>query len=142
MKMQTNTVAQMHAAAAEMLPVLVEARVTLLHGELGAGKTTFVQGVAKALGVERAVKSPTYTLVNIHPVQHATLKQLVHVDLYRIAQVDAQELKQIGLDELLADPSSLVMIEWPERLAEPMNGLDLWLTVDGDTHTVETTTAR
>ena len=132
----------MHAVAADMIDELMEARVVQLHGELGAGKTTFVQGVAKVLGVERRVKSPTYTLVNIHPVEHDSIDKLVHVDLYRIANVDTQELKQIGLDDLLEDERSLVMIEWPERLEAPIDGLHLWFSVDGDTHAVETKTAR
>ena len=81
-------------------------------------------------------------LVNLHPVQHEKIDQLVHVDLYRIANVDAQELKQIGLDDLLEDGRSLVIIEWPERLETPIDGLTLAFSVDGDTHTVEQKTAR
>jgi len=141
MRCITHKVEEMDVLAAEMVDQLIAARVILLHGDLGAGKTTFVQGVAKALGVTRPVKSPTYTLVNVHQVNHAVIANLVHVDLYRIARVDANEMRQIGLDELLADPKNLVMIEWPERLDTPLSGLDLYLSQDGDTHVLETKTA-
>lgn len=142
MKVTTKTAEEMQRLAAEWADQLIDARIVLLQGELGAGKTTFTQGVAKALGVERPVKSPTYMLVNLHPVKHEKIDQLVHVDLYRLGTVDATELKQIGLDDLLEDKRSLVMIEWPERLEKPIDGLTLAFTVNGDTHTVEQKTAR
>lgn len=142
MKYMINNAEEMEALGVVLLDELITARVVLLKGELGAGKTTFVQGLAKGLGIKRRVKSPTYTLVNIHPAQHPSIQQLVHVDLYRIANVDEQELIQIGLHELLADNKSLIMIEWPERLTTPVEGLTLEFTVDGDAHFVETKTAR
>ena len=92
-----------------------------LHGELGAGKTTLVRGMARALGIEGPVKSPTYTLVE--PYVDGAIK-LYHLDLYRLGQGhghgdgdgdgDGDELEYLGLRDAFAEADVLV-IEWPER---------------------------
>lgn len=85
------------------------ARVFLLRGEMGSGKTVLVQGMASALGIEaESVQSPTYQLIH----EHQGAERLIHVDLYRL---DPGEVESLGLDELLAEPG-LVAIEWAERL--------------------------
>ena len=83
--------------------------VVLLTGELGAGKTTFVRGVARGMGSRADVASPTFQLVRVYPGR----VQLAHVDLYRIEK--PSELSGLGLDEL-ADQGAVV-VEWGERLA-------------------------
>ncbi|HET7339105.1 MAG TPA: tRNA (adenosine(37)-N6)-threonylcarbamoyltransferase complex ATPase subunit type 1 TsaE [Candidatus Dormibacteraeota bacterium] len=82
--------------------------VVLLVGELGAGKTTFVRGVARGTGSESNVASPTFQLVRIYPGR----VQLAHVDLYRVE--NTTELRDLGLDEL-SDQGALV-VEWGDRL--------------------------
>jgi tRNA threonylcarbamoyladenosine biosynthesis protein TsaE len=82
--------------------------VVLLKGELGAGKTTFVRGVARGAGSNAPVASPTFQLVRVYPGR----LQLAHVDLYRIEK--PPELAELGLDEL-ADQGA-VLIEWGDRL--------------------------
>ena len=90
--------------------------VLLLQGELGAGKTVLVKGVARVAGVMASeVQSPTFTLVHQYRGRHCTL---THIDLYRLEFEDVLEL---GLDELLAG-SGLKAIEWPERLSERVPG--------------------
>jgi tRNA threonylcarbamoyladenosine biosynthesis protein TsaE len=96
--------------AAALLRELPERRIFALHGDLGSGKTCFVQGLADALGVTRAVTSPTYTLVNEYP---AGSRRLVHMDLYRIAR--AADALEFGLDDYLDDPAAVVAVEWAER---------------------------
>jgi tRNA threonylcarbamoyladenosine biosynthesis protein TsaE len=95
-----------------------------LIGPLGAGKTTFVQGVARGAGVEdRHVASPTFALVNEHPGR----VRLVHVDLYRIE--DARELDELGLAE--AYDRAAVAIEWLDRFPEaaPDERLDIEIAI-------------
>jgi tRNA threonylcarbamoyladenosine biosynthesis protein TsaE len=83
-----------------------------LKGELGAGKTTFVQGLAKGVGVSHKyyVTSPTYNIINEYPTQ--SLK-LCHLDLYRLASAD--ELEDIGFDDLI-DENNIIVVEWPSLL--------------------------
>jgi len=82
--------------------------VVLLTGELGAGKTTFVRGVAQGTGSQAQVASPTFQLVRVYPGR----LQLAHIDLYRIES--SAELRDLGLEELAAQGA--VVVEWGERL--------------------------
>jgi tRNA threonylcarbamoyladenosine biosynthesis protein TsaE len=89
--------------------------LVLLTGELGAGKTTFVRGVARGIGSSSPVASPTFQLVRMY----AGRVQLAHIDLYRIET--ASELADLGLDELLDQGAAVV--EWGERLDAPKAAL-------------------
>lgn len=92
--------------------VLDQTTVFLLQGDLGAGKTVFAKGIAAGLDIDPAeVNSPTFTLVNAH---QGRLK-LYHLDLYRLAG-GADEVYELGLSELISEPQTVVLIEWPERL--------------------------
>lgn len=84
-----------------------------LTGELGAGKTIFVQGFAKGLGIKEKIISPTFVLIRQHPIPN-TLKILYHIDLYRLKSMS--DFKEIGLEEILSDPNNIVLIEWADRL--------------------------
>ncbi|WP_257387635.1 tRNA (adenosine(37)-N6)-threonylcarbamoyltransferase complex ATPase subunit type 1 TsaE [Tahibacter caeni] len=97
------------ALAVALAPVLVEGGVIHLHGDLGAGKTTFARALIAALGVSGRIKSPTYSLIESYRAGGLSIH---HLDLYRIA--DAGELEWLGLDEI-ADGASLILVEWPER---------------------------
>jgi tRNA threonylcarbamoyladenosine biosynthesis protein TsaE len=94
---------------AEMLrpPMLV-----ILRGEVGAGKTTLVKGIAAALGaaVEEDVTSPTFTLVHEYESERV---HLFHLDLYRLET--EEQIAVLGLEEMLAEPNALVLVEWGER---------------------------
>ncbi len=113
------------AALARHLPD--SAVVLHLEGDLGAGKTTTARALLHALGVEGAVRSPTYTLVE----RYETAKgEVAHLDLYRIA--DPEELEYLALDEL-AERACLWLVEWPKRGqgALPRPDLELRLSVTG-----------
>ena len=89
----------------------------LLHGDLGAGKTTLAQGIAHGLGIEQTVTSPTFTIVSEYPVEpgHAGIDRLFHLDLYRLT--DPHELESFGFDEYVRPDRAVSLIEWPERAA-------------------------
>jgi tRNA threonylcarbamoyladenosine biosynthesis protein TsaE len=89
--------------------------VVLLHGDLGAGKTTMTQGIALGLGIDELVQSPTFTLVAEHDGRDAAGMplRLYHLDLYRLE--DTEELEGIGYGQYLAPQGGVTVIEWPER---------------------------
>lgn len=109
---ETKSAAETQALAAELAAELPPGSVLCLHGELGAGKTCFVQGLAKALGVRRPVGSPTFTLIN----EYRGTKPLAHVDLYRVR--GAADAFGLGLEDYLFHYGGIVAIEWAERVAE------------------------
>lgn len=110
------------AALAERVATAIDGGLVLyLHGDLGAGKTSFARALLTALGVGERVKSPTYSLVESYAVGERTAW---HLDLYRIA--DPGELEWLGLDGL-GDPQALVLVEWPERGAGALPAPDLTL---------------
>lgn len=94
--------------------------IIAMEGELGAGKTTFAQGFAAALGVTNRVQSPTFVLMKIYELRQATrnkrhgFKHLVHIDCYRIAH--PKELVHLGLKDILKDRDAIVLIEWADRI--------------------------
>ena len=90
--------------------------VVLLHGDLGAGKTTLAKGIASALGIEDVVSSPSFSLVNEYETSlAAAVTRLYHLDLYRLGGED--DLASIGFDDFVAPIDGLTLVEWPERAA-------------------------
>ncbi len=81
--------------------------VLALYGELGSGKTTFVQGLAKGLGIKERILSPTFVMIREYG-------DFYHVDLYRIE--DEGEVKRLGLEEIWGDSGNIVAIEWAEKV--------------------------
>ncbi|WKZ24809.1 MAG: tRNA (adenosine(37)-N6)-threonylcarbamoyltransferase complex ATPase subunit type 1 TsaE [Patescibacteria group bacterium] len=90
-----------------------------LIGELGAGKTSLVKGLALGLGVKKNITSPTFIIMNIYKVKHEKIKNLVHVDAYRIKK--GQALLGIGLGDYLGDPQSITIIEWADLVPDILN---------------------
>ena len=118
---ETTTVAPTEddtIAAGRALGATLSAGTTvLLYGDLGAGKTAFVRGVAEGLGIEPVeVSSPTFTIVQEYRGPRFTLQ---HVDLFRLASAEVSDL---ALDDLLQDATTIMAIEWAERLPLPPFG--------------------
>lgn len=111
---------EMRAFAAQFVADLVPqpdvATIVTLSGDFGAGKTTFAQGLAASLGVEGHVSSPTFVLENIYPLEGQPWHRLVHIDAYRLK--GSGELAPLGWDMLTADPGNLIVLEWPEQVAD------------------------
>ncbi|HEY4517000.1 MAG TPA: tRNA (adenosine(37)-N6)-threonylcarbamoyltransferase complex ATPase subunit type 1 TsaE [Candidatus Paceibacterota bacterium] len=96
-------------------PEIGTATVVALSGELGAGKTTFAQALARALGVEETVNSPTFVIEKIYALSHQKWQRLIHIDAYRLKS--AEELRALGWERMVADKNNLIVIEWPENVA-------------------------
>lgn len=110
---EVNSVEETWALAKTFAQTLKPGDVVCLEGDLGAGKTTFTQGLAAALGVRGRVTSPTFCLVQEHPGADGRL--LVHMDLYRLASAD--DVLAIGWEDYLA-AGAILVVEWPDRAGE------------------------
>jgi tRNA threonylcarbamoyladenosine biosynthesis protein TsaE len=118
------SVAQTHALGARLGALLQAGDVLALQGDLGAGKTNLVQGIARGLGVTDDVNSPTFILANEY---YSGRLPLYHVDAYRVE--NAQEAEGFGLDDYLTG-DGVTVIEWAERVREALPRDVLWLELD------------
>jgi tRNA threonylcarbamoyladenosine biosynthesis protein TsaE len=129
----TDSADATRALAAELAGALPADTTLALHGDMGVGKTTFVQGLAQGLGIAEPVTSPTFAIYSVHRGPRA---RLVHLDAYRLE--DARQVESLLLDEFLVSPWVLA-VEWPDRIAGWL-APDAWhLTlsiVEGDRHRV------
>lgn len=96
-----------------------QAVVLALEGELGAGKTTFVQGFAKGLGVREKILSPTFIVMKRFKIYDVRFKNFYHFDCYRLN--DPKEILQLGFKDIISNPKNIVVIEWPERIEKTLS---------------------
>lgn len=122
--------------ALQIVPHRAAATVLTLSGDLGAGKTTFAQAFAKALGVEEDVTSPTFVIEKIYLLKGQKFSRLIHIDAYRLE--NPQELEGLGFAELLRDPANVVLIEWPEKVAGliPATAMRIRFDIAGERRTI------
>ena len=97
----------------ELIRVLPNGTTILLLGDLGAGKTTMVRGMAQALNIKEVVQSPTFNIMKIY---FKGDRPLIHIDAYRLKDIN----QDIGLDEYIGYESGITVIEWPEFIEEPI----------------------
>ncbi|HSW96689.1 MAG TPA: tRNA (adenosine(37)-N6)-threonylcarbamoyltransferase complex ATPase subunit type 1 TsaE [Candidatus Saccharimonadales bacterium] len=136
-KIITNTAEETKKFAKEFILHINSGEVITLSGELGAGKTTFVQGLAEGLGITNRIISPTFIIMRTYEI-HSTskildLKTFYHVDLYRTSHEN--DIDGLGLPEILQDPHVITVIEWPERMGSrlPKKRWDLQIkNIEGD----------
>jgi tRNA threonylcarbamoyladenosine biosynthesis protein TsaE len=123
----THSAEETIALGRELAPTLKDARMVILRGDLGAGKTTLVKGVAEGLEAasQEDVTSPTFTLIHEF---HGPEVNLYHVDLYRIET--ERELATLGLDELFAEDGNLVLLEWGEKFPRLVKERDVEIAID------------
>ncbi|WIW71505.1 tRNA (adenosine(37)-N6)-threonylcarbamoyltransferase complex ATPase subunit type 1 TsaE [Anaerosinus gibii] len=122
-KIKTNSPEETFAFAKGLADLLKNGVVLCLKGDLGAGKTLFVQGLAKGFQVEEEVTSPTFSLMNVYHGRRA----IYHFDLYRLES--AEELYDIGFYEYTTLEDSIVIIEWPDKFPEELPEEYLWLEI-------------
>lgn len=108
----TNSAAETQALAYELVSRYKSNPIIALYGDLGAGKTCFVQGLASALGIKAAACSPTFTIVNEYIEEGPPRKRLIHADLYRLS--GPEELETIGWDDYIRSGDAMA-VEWPDR---------------------------
>lgn len=128
MKTYTTNSAKETQDLAQKLAGQLSANFFLLSGELGSGKTTFIQGFAKGIGIKDKILSPTFVLIREHHVPKS-LKKLYHIDLYRI---DQENIKTLGLEEIVADENNIVLIEWAQKLKDlPKKSIKISIKKEG-----------
>ncbi len=91
-----------------------QALVVALVGDLGAGKTTFVQHLGKVLGVEEKILSPTFVILKKFSPKESSFNTLYHIDCYRTEK--PEELLKLNFEEIISDPNNLVIIEWADKI--------------------------
>ncbi len=136
-RFKTRSVAGMLAIAQTIAEILTAPRVVILRGDLGAGKTTLVKGWVAALGAgaQEDVTSPTFTLV--HEYTGPRVK-IYHLDLYRLET--ERELATLGLEELAAEPATLLLVEWGDKFPSVLERADAEVRItplEGDERSLE-----
>lgn len=125
-------------ATLALLPEKDTATIVTLQGDLGAGKTTFVQEFARKLGITEVIQSPTYVLMKSYLLEGGgtssgrprRYSRLIHIDAYRLES--AEEFKTLRPEEFLHDPTALVLVEWPERVGKLLPPADIALAFRSD----------
>ncbi len=127
MKYISSSYEETQKIAADFAKTLKEGDVLCMYGDLGVGKTAFVQGLAKGLGINEPITSPTFTIVN----EYSGDKQLYHFDVYRIA--DSDEMYEIGYEEYVYG-DGISVIEWPQLISDilPEKRYDIEISKDYD----------
>ena len=123
---QTHSKEETMELGYKVVNVLPNGQTITLTGDLGAGKTTFVRGVAEGLGIKEVVQSPTFNIMKIY-LKGA--KPLIHIDAYRLADIDTD----IGLDEYIGYETGITVIEWPQYIEKliPDNKIELTINNQG-----------
>lgn len=119
----TNNEIETENAGAEFASRLPDGSVVAFYGDLGAGKTAFVRGMARGMGIESRVNSPTFTIVN----EYLGARELYHFDMYRLGSAD--ELFDIGWEDYLAR-GGVCAVEWSENVAEAFEGDEIVVRIE------------
>ena len=111
---QTGSTRETQMLARKLARTYKSGGTIALIGNLGAGKTTFVQGFAKGLGIKDKILSPTFVLVREYPLPNNKFGKFYHIDLYRLDK--QSEIDALGFDGLFANSNNIILIEWAEKL--------------------------
>ncbi|MBV9159777.1 MAG: tRNA (adenosine(37)-N6)-threonylcarbamoyltransferase complex ATPase subunit type 1 TsaE [Candidatus Kaiserbacteria bacterium] len=114
---RTHNIKEFNAEAARFAATLKKgqaATIVALLGELGAGKTSFTQAIAKYFGIDETLASPTFVIEKIYEAKSGPFTRLIHIDAYRLEK--ARDLEVLGWDEIVADAQNVILLEWPEKV--------------------------
>ncbi len=98
-------------------PTTKQAVVVALEGDLGSGKTTFIQGFAKGLGIKENITSPTFTIIKRYD-------SFYHIDCYRLDK--PEEILDLGWQEIISNPKNIIAIEWPKKIKPLLPKITIW----------------
>jgi tRNA threonylcarbamoyladenosine biosynthesis protein TsaE len=112
----TNTSGGTQELGRNFAKTLKKGDVIRLYGDLGSGKTTFVQGLAQGLGIKNRIISPTFMIVRNYRIKKndSKIKRFYHIDLYRME--NEKDIESLGIEEIIDDKESIAVIEWAEKL--------------------------
>lgn len=126
----TNSLVETQHVAYNFAKHVTGGHTILLSGDLGSGKTSFTQGLAKAFGIQQRIISPSFIILRKYAIatNADSIHDFYHIDLYRIQNED--EIKDLGIEDILQNSSALTVIEWPEKLGRymPKSAWQLQLT--------------
>ena len=127
MEILAQTTNQTEELAIQLSKKLKPGSVLALYGDLGSGKTTLTRFLAKSLGSDKRTQSPTFVIHRKYKCEHDEIKNIHHLDLYRLVSKD--DVVQIGLEEFINDPKGITIIEWPEIAQDflPNNTIRVYL---------------
>lgn len=111
---QTKKIAENLARCILQKPLTKKALILTLDGELGSGKTTFLQGFAKGLGLKQKILSPTFIIMQKFPISNFQFSNFYHIDCYRIKK--PKEILELGFKEICNNPQNIIAIEWAEKI--------------------------
>ena len=120
MEIVTESAEETKALGRKIAAELKEGPILALTGDLGSGKTTFVQGFAKGLGFKGKIISPTFILMRKYP-------HFYHVDLYRLEKNVWEEIRNLGIEDIWDDPKNVVVIEWAEKIKDRIPASAKWI---------------
>lgn len=129
MEVITNSAKETQKLGEKISADLKPGSILALYGELGSGKTTFIQGLARGLGIKKRIISPTFVFIRQYPTKN---RIFYHVDLYRIDGVI--DIQGLGLKDIFADSRAIVAIEWAEKIKEvlPKKRIDIFFEYLGE----------
>lgn len=131
LKYKTNSFEETQKVAEDLAKKILknkpsrQAFVIALEGELGAGKTSFVQGFSKGFGIKEKITSPTFNIYKNYKLQAKNYKLFYHFDCYRIER--PEEILALGFKEIISNPQNIVAIEWPEKIKKVLPKNTYWL---------------
>ena len=121
MELITKSASETQRLGEKIADSLKKGGTLALSGELGSGKTTFVQGFAKGLGIKQRIISPTFILMRKYG------ENFYHIDLYRLEEDIENEVRNLGVEDIWKDPKNIVIIEWAEKIKDVIPKEAKWI---------------